>query len=148
MPQKERPVLYLSGLEDVASEKIPVRGRRLSIASRSPGGCEPEGKVEALVPRAEDLAAFKKKEIDQDEFRNRYVNYIQVSGAKLAPRKLVWVPYSFFRQREVQLVEPGDVLFCLCLHAQKDGLECHRLWAAELLMNAGWKVILDGDVFC
>ncbi len=148
MPKRERPVLHLCSLEEVASEKLPIRGRRLSIASRSPQGCEPEGKVEGLVPRAEDLRAFREKKIDQDEFRNRYLNHIQVSGIKLSPGKLLWVPYSFFKQQESYSVEAGDVLFCLCLHAQKDGLECHRLWAAQLLMDAGWNVILDGDVFC
>lgn len=143
MKQKDKPVLYLCGLEDILAGAISAPGRKLSIASRSPRGHEPQGKVEALVPRAEDLRLFKGKEISQDELRLRYVQHIESSGVKLAPGKLTWSPYCFFRQDEVQLVESGDVLYCLCLHAAKGGIECHRLWAAELLMGAGWQVVLD-----
>jgi hypothetical protein len=145
MAKKERPVLFVYGLEDILAGNQSAPGRKLSIASRSPHGHEPEGKVESLVPRTEDLRFFNNKEISQDEFRDRYVKHVEASGVKLAPGKLVWNPYSFFRRGDEQLVESGDVLYCLCLYAQKGGLECHRLWAAKLLMNAGWDVILHGD---
>lgn len=155
MAKKDPPVLFVCGLENIIAGELPksfrqssgsliTPGRKLSIASRSPHGHEPEGKVEALVPRAEDLWLFKRKEISQDELRDRYVQHIDTFGVKLTPGKLVWSPYSFFRRNEKQLVESGDVLFCLCLHAQKDGIECHRLWAAKLLVEAGWGVVLDG----
>lgn len=145
MGQKEKPVLFLCGLEDLLGGAVASPGRKLSIASRSPGGHEPEGKVGALVPRAEDLRLLRTGEIDQAEFKARYVRHIGASGVKLAPGKLAWQPFSFFRQDDVQLVEPGDVLYCLCRHARKDGIECHRLWAAELLTAAGWRVVLFGD---
>jgi hypothetical protein len=142
MGQKEKPVLFLCGLGDILSGAVSVPGRKLSIASRSPHGHEPEGKVEALVPRAEDLRLLRIKEITQDEFKIRYGRHIEESGARLAPGKLVWSPYSFFRRNDSQLVESGDVLFCTCLYAQKDGIECHRLWAAELLDRAGWCAVV------
>lgn len=148
MAKKERPVLFVCGLEDILAGNQIAPGRKLSIASLSPRGHEPEGKVEGLVPRAEDLRFLNNKEISQDEFRDRYVKHIESSGVRLAPGKLMWNPYSFFHRGDEQLVESGDVLYCLCLHAQKDGLECHRLWAARLLMNAGWDAILHGDASC
>jgi hypothetical protein len=143
----ERPVLYLCGLEDLLSGAHAAAGHKLSIASRSPHTHQPEGKVEALVPWAEDLRAFRCHEITQEEFRGRYMRHIEALGVKLVPGKLLWHPYSFFKQDDTQPVEPGDVLYCLCLHAAKDGIECHRLWAAELLTAAGWRVVLDGKGF-
>jgi hypothetical protein len=140
MKQKEKPILYLCGLEDLLDGTVAAIGRRLSIASRSPCGHEPEGKVGALVPRAEDLRLLRTGEIAQAEFKDRYMRHIEASGAGLSPGKLVWQPFSFFKQDDAQLVEPGDVLYCLCLHAQKGGIECHRLWAAELLGAAGWRI--------
>jgi hypothetical protein len=145
MRHKEKPVLFVCGLEDVLGGNVSSPGRRLSIASRTPHGVNPDGKIDALVPRAEDLRFFAQKEISQEEFRERYYAWVGHQAASLAPGKLFWQPYSFFTQGDEQLVESGDVLFCTCLHAQKDGLECHRLWAAELLVRFGWKVVLDGD---
>ena len=147
MTRKEKPVLYLCGLEDLISGAHAAAGRKLSIASRSPHTHQPEGKVEALVPRAEDLRLWRGEEITQAELRTRYMRHVEASGVKLVPGKLLWHPYSFFEQDHVQPVEPGDVLFCLCSHVQKDGIECHRLWAAELLTAAGWRIVLDGKEF-
>lgn len=155
MAKKEKPVLFVCGLEDILAGSLPesfrnasgnliTPGRKLSIASRSPHGHEPEGKVEGLVPRTEDLRFFETKQISQNEFKDRYVKHVETSGVKLAPGKLTWSPFSFFRRNDEQIVESGDVLYCLCLHTQKDGLECHRFWAAELLAEVGWQVVLDG----
>lgn len=146
-PMKEKPVIFIGGLEDILDKHLSIAGRRLSIASRTPHGVNPDGKVEALVPRAEDVWLFNKKEISLDEFRRRYVEWIENSRAKLSPGKLSWNPFSFFSQDDVCPVEAGDFLFCTCIKACGQGLECHRLWAARLLSKAGWLVNLDGKVF-
>lgn len=38
----------------------------------------------------------------------------------------------------------GDTLCCACSRAKAAKGECHRVWAAELLHEAGWRVVLDG----
>lgn len=138
---KTKPVLFVGGLEDQPN----LSGRKLSIASRTPCGVDPDGKIDALVPRAEDLRLYTTKEISLDEFRRRYIDVIEKFGVKkLVPGKLVWSPFSFFRQDDSQLVEAGDFVFCTCIKSSGQGLECHRLWAAQLLAQAGWDVVLDG----
>jgi len=146
-PMKEKPVIFIGGLEDILDKHLSIAGRRLSIASRTPHGVDPDGKVETLVPRAEDVWLFNKKEISLDEFRRRYVEGIENSGAKLSPGKLSWNPFSFFSQDDVHQVGAGDFLFCTCTKSRGQGLECHRLWAARLLSKAGWLVNLDGEIF-
>ena len=41
-------------------------------------------------------------------------------------------------------VRPGDTLFCACARDRAAEGKCHRVWAAALLVDAGWTVILDG----
>ena len=141
---KEKPILFVGGWED---ENKPA-GKKLSIASRTPHGVDPDGKVDILVPRAEDLRLYNTKVISLDEFRRRYIAVIETIGLKkLAPGKLVWAPFSFFDQDKIQPVLPGDFLFCHCIKSSGNGLECHRLWAARLLVQAGWEIVLDGEKF-
>lgn len=42
------------------------------------------------------------------------------------------------------ILEDGDALCCACSKAKAAAGECHRVWAAEALVRAGWAVILDG----
>ena len=141
---KTKSVLFVGGWED---QQKPL-GRRLSIASRTPHGVDPDGKIDALVPRAEDLRFYNTNEISLDEFKRRYFEVVETFGVKkLVPGKLVWSPFSFFRQGDSQLVEAGDFVFCTCIKSSGQGLECHRLWAARLLVQAGWDVVLDGKKF-
>jgi hypothetical protein len=144
MAKKELPVLFVGGWEDPEKPS----GRKLSIASRTPHGVDPDGKIDALVPRAEDLRLYKTNEISLDEFRRRYFEVVEDFGVKkLAPGKLMWSPFSFFRRDDAQPVEAGDFVFCTCVKSSGQGLECHRLWAARLLVQAGWDVVLDGEKF-
>jgi len=132
---KEKPVLFVGDWEN--AEKST--GRKLSIASRTLRGENPDGKIDILVPRAEDLRLYRTKEIVLVEFERRYFEVIEALGLKkLAPGKLVWSPFSFFDQDKIQPVLPGDYVFC-----EQDLAvgECHRPWAARILDQAGWEVV-------
>lgn len=115
--------------------------------SRTPRGAIPDGKVEAFVPRASDLWLFKNKEISVDKFRDRYVSGVKSYGIKLGPGKLMWAPFSFFEQKSAQLVEPGDALFYALGKNPGDEVDCHGPWAAAMLAEAGWAVVLNGEVY-
>ena len=62
---------------------------------------------------------------------------------QIAPGKLFAQPH---RQREVLWpVHHGDTLICACAAAAAKAGKCHRVFAAALLVDAGWRVILDGE---
>ena len=137
---KTKPVLFVGVWAD--AEKS--RGRKLSISSRTSCGVNPDGKIDVLVPRAEDVRLHETGAISLDEFKDRYIEHVEAFGLeKLAPGKLVWGPFSFFDQHKVQPVLPGDFVFC----ASVGSPACHELWAAQLLVQAGWEVVWDVDKF-
>lgn len=41
-------------------------------------------------------------------------------------------------------LEDGDTLCCACSREAAAAGACHRVWAAELLRQVGWRVLLDG----
>ena len=43
-------------------------------------------------------------------------------------------------------VAGGDTLICACSRAAAAEGRCHRVWAAEVLREAGWDVVLDGHL--
>jgi hypothetical protein len=134
-----KPLLFVGVWAD--AEKSP--GLKLSISSRTPYGFGPDGKVDALVPRAEDLRLYKTGVISLVEFGDRYTKSAETFGLKkLAPGKLVWSPFSFFDQDKVQPVLPGDHIFCACDVTGDKHCGCHRRWAAEILERAGWNVVI------
>jgi len=44
----------------------------------------------------------------------------------------------------IATVADGDTLCCACSVAEARAGRCHRTWAAQFLVRAGWRVILDG----
>jgi hypothetical protein len=137
---KIKPILFIGTWEDSGGSS----GKRLSISSRTSCGVSPDGKIDGLVPRAEDVRLHETGVISLDEFKDRYIEHVEAFGLeKLAPGKLVWGPFSFFDQHKVQPVLPGDFVFC----ARVGSPACHELWAAQLLVQAGWNVVWDVDKF-
>ena len=104
---------------------------------------KPDGLVPLLTPRAIDLADYRDGKTDILEYRQRYFKNVLATG-DCAPGKLIWEPFSFFEQNNKQPVESGDTLCCACSREKAANGECHRAWAAVLLREAGWEVVLDG----
>ncbi len=48
------------------------------------------------------------------------------------------------RPNPARVVRDGDTLCFACSRAHAARGLCHRVWAAELLVAAGWRVVLDG----
>lgn len=100
-----------------------------------------EGAVTGLVPNPRDLADVRAGAITVVEYRRRFL--------------VGWTP-----ERTVEALRPGrlmasigislspvvdgDTLCCACSRDAAARGECHRVWAAELLRQAGWRVVLDG----
>jgi hypothetical protein len=103
------------------------------------------GVARSLVPEASDLLAVKGGRITIDEYRRRYRDDIawrkERRAVNLAPGSMLG---SHYCGGGFRMVADGDTLCCACSRATAAKGECHRVWAAELLRDAGWRVILDG----
>lgn len=64
----------------------------------------------------------------------------QMAGADLTPGVLVveGAPPG------EEALRGGDTLCCACSKAQAAAGRCHRVWIAEALAQASWRVLLDG----
>jgi hypothetical protein len=137
--------IYLSNW---SSHKTPGHhgpGRKLTIMARPRQWEHGDGRVEALTPRIGDLDAVMRGWITPDEYRARYVTNCPPLPA-LAPGRLS-TQANLVAGQPIgggPLVEDGDTLCCSCSRAAAARGECHRVWAAGLLAEAGWRVILDG----
>lgn len=141
---KKRPTIYLSNWASHKTKGHHGPGRIFSIMVRTSQYAKPDGLVPVLVPKAKDLWELKNEDISSDEYRGRYFKLVLRSKEDLAPGKLLWQPFNFFKEKETEPVEGGDTLCCACSRAQAAKNECHRVWAAVMLQEAGWNVILDG----
>jgi hypothetical protein len=71
-----------------------------------------------------------------DEYRRRFIAGL-VSG-RLGPGSLR-VTGAVLRW-----VADGDTLCCACSREAAAAGRCHRVWSAEALVRAGWRVVIDG----
>lgn len=129
-----KPTIYLTNF---ASRKPPHRGPGAvySIMAKPRRWEHGDGTVHGLVPATSDLDAARSGAIDVAEYRRRYI-----AGAP-APKWLV--PGSLEIGPGFPAAD-GDTLCCACSRDAAARGECHRVWAADLLVAAGWRVVLDG----
>lgn len=146
--------LFVTNASCVGADKRRVRegraahragpGRMLTIMCAPRRWERGDGLVELLAPWLQDLRQLQDEAIDIREYRVRYVRKVlRPPGIDaLAPGRLVWTPTG---GGAPGLVEPGDTLVCACSVLDAEQGRCHRVWAAGLLLQAGWpSIILDG----
>lgn len=97
------------------------------------------GTVHALCPDPDDLRAVKRGDMSVDEYRRRF-------EAKLVPDLLRHLR-ALDSEGYHRTVADGDTLCCGCSRDAAACGECHRAFAAPLLVRAGWAVVLDGEPF-
>jgi hypothetical protein len=85
------------------------------------------------------MMAARVGRLPMEQYRELYVQQLDKAG--LRPDEL----YGVTTEGDLVLLEDGDTLCCSCARAKAAKGECHRVWAAELLVKAGWRVILDGE---
>ncbi len=96
------------------------------------------GRVTSLTPSIEDMESAKLGAISLYEYRRRFMRMARWS---LMPLE---ASVGSIPNASIATVRNGDTLCCACSRAAAARGECHRVWAARLLHEAGWRVILDG----
>lgn len=136
----DRPTIYLT---NAASRKPPYRGPgrawTIMAAPRPQYGEAGDGAVRALVPPIEWVRAAKAGEMSVDEYSGCYGHLLADRLDRLRPGKL-----AAATDAHLLPVRDGDTLLCACSRANAAAGQCHRVWAAEALAQAGWHVVLDG----
>jgi len=94
-----------------------------------------EGPAEALVPEVGWVKAARAGDLPIDEYRELYSAWLRGHLDALRPGVLTAGGHA---------VEGGDTLICACSRAAAAEGRCHRVWAAEVLREAGWNIVLDG----
>lgn len=144
----DRPILYVTNW---SSKKLHGPGRLFSIMARPRRWEHGEGTVIDLVPDIEDLADARSGRISMTQYRDRYEVEVAGKRSKLAPwdlsamgdrAKFITGPGKW--EFNKILILSGDTLCCACSRANAAEGKCHRVWAAHILAECGWKVILDG----
>jgi hypothetical protein len=134
-----KPTIYLSNW---SSHKTPGHhgpGRKLTIMANPRHWERGDGAVSRLRPSMVDVRGARDGRLSLTTYRQRYLARLALDMH--GPGHLyAWIPYATSHQ----LVSDGDTLCCACSRDKAAAGECHRVWAAEALAGAGWRVILDG----
>lgn len=97
------------------------------------------GVVEAMTPPIEAFSVVKGGKLDFEPYRTLCVSLFR-EALPISPGELKAYPYD----DSPVLVRHGDSLLCCCPQKAAEAGRCHRVWAAEILRQAGWRIILDG----
>jgi hypothetical protein len=119
-----RPTIHMTNF----SSRTLHRGRVFSIMAKPRRWEHGEGFIRELVPAVHDLEAVQSGRIDLETYRARFLAGV--------PRDALSPPHPVLRD--------GDTLCCSCSREEALAGRCHRVWSARLLVEAGWRVILDG----
>ena len=141
MSAADHPTVFLT---NAASRRPPHRGpgRVLTIMARPRPrfGELGDGRVPALVPEWALVAGAKAGRLPMEAYRGRYLRDVHARARQLVPGELTAV----LLEGGSRPVADGDTLICACSRAAAAEGRCHRAWAAEALVAAGWRVVLDG----
>ena len=152
---RQNPI-YLSNW---ASRKTPGHhgpGRKWTIMAKPRHWEQGAGQVAALTPLTNDLVSVRGGLISAGEYKARYLQLVEAwcnTSSRFSPHHPLAQGILRARRRRsgaqfgfgLAVVAGGDTLCCACSRAAAAQGECHRVWAAELLRDAGWRVILDGE---
>lgn len=134
-----KPTIYLT---NAASRKPPYRGpgRVLTIMAAPRRWEHGDGRVTALVPPLGWVQQAKDGRMSMVEYRHRYLRRIDeaLTRGDLDPERM------YTTAEGGTAVRDGDTLICACSRDAARAGRCHRAWAAEALLAAGWRIVLDG----
>lgn len=167
-----RPLLFLTNAAAIRAVKNgtqnPETGKRVGPGEHYTIQCRPDlmrgecgrGTVWPLAPSGSALDALHRGRLPMAEYQARYLNdpaplptnrltandpHVEIGtprafSAHLAPTRL----QATTRGNALTEVQHGDTLTCCCGKEAADAGQCHRVWAAWLLLGDGWDVVLDG----
>lgn len=147
-----RPTVFVTNW---SSRKLHGSGRKFTIMALPRRWEYGDGKVPLLTPSEQDLLAVRAEDISVAEYRTRFlakVDRVVGLGETGGQQQLRWSlkPGELFAivpgpiETRGSLVEDADTLCCACSREAAERGQCHRVWAAHLLVEAGWRVVLDG----
>jgi len=130
-----RPVIHVT---NAASRKLHGPGRLFHAMAWAPSWLVHDGGVEILAPPSHMLLAYQNGSLGLDAYRAQYEQGLRYVG--LGPGDL-----AAFRGVERRWIADGDTIVCVCAKDKAERGECHRVWFAPFLQDAGWRVVLDGQ---
>lgn len=133
-----RPLIYVTNW---SSTKLHGPGMTWTIMAKPRHWERGDGVVWELVPSTEDLELVRIGALHENQYWWRYM--ANISKEDIVPSKLQASAYAKIPYPVA--VAGGDTLCCSCSREQAARRKCHRVWAAELLIEAGWAVVLDGE---
>ena len=134
----ERPTVHLTSFE---ASHLHGPGHRYSIVARPWRNWEcGEGRVRSLSPEQEWIDELHEGFLSPRAFEWQ----CRKSFVALWPGSLVAEDVWNGNRKKERDVRDGDTLCCTCSVAEAEAGLCHRVWAAEALVAAGWRVVLDG----
>lgn len=157
------PTIHLTNWASVAADDRRERAdtlrlysgyrRRYTIMGRPRRRERGHGTVALLAPDEEDMVAARQGYLTLPHYRDRYVRRIthgpdgpiDLAQSVISPGMLSAMDPDGPWQ-DTRLVTDDDTLCCACSRTVATAGRCHRVWAAELLRRAGWRVVLDGRV--
>ena len=119
-----------------SSKKLRGPGKRWTIITAPRLFEMGDGECNILVPRLAYVRAAKAGRLHMADYRRFYIAEVNTDWI---------VPGQLLADRGMTTVTDGDTLCCACSRKAAAKGECHRAWAAALLVRAGWRVILDGQ---
>ncbi len=137
----EKSKIYLSNWASHKTAGHHGPGRLFSIMVKTPYWAKAAGVVDVLVPYSKALWDLRSEQLDMEGYQRLYLEKVKPQIELLEPGKLV---ARVSGTGEVLEVVDGDTLCCSCSRSAASSGRCHRSWAAQLLLDAGWKVVLDG----
>lgn len=123
--------VYLTNWSSYRTPGCFGTGRKLSIMARPRAWERGDGRIWMLTPRKELFDEALR--IGLAAYRERYIEQVSNSVGGLP-----------IRETYLEEIQDGDTLCCACSRGAAEVGGCHRVWAAELLRDAGLTVILDG----
>jgi hypothetical protein len=154
----EHPTLHVTNWS--SWKRLHGPGRAFTMMANPRHWERGKGRVPRLTPMQEWVRDAKAGRLSLDAYRALYDERLVTSGqlapyghirdakgrrpvgSRLAPGELYAVAWG---GPNIIMVGHGDTLCCACSRAKAAAGECHRVWAAEALVRAGWRVILDGQ---
>ena len=135
-----KPTIHLTNW---SSRKLHGPGRRWTIMVLPREWEHGDGRVQLLQPEAHDLRAVKAGRMTPADYERTFRQHLAIVQEDMEPGRLHATEGGGLPP-VLTPVRDGDTLLCACSKAEAAAGRCHRVWAAEALVRAGWRVVLDG----
>lgn len=138
----DRPTLHVTNW---SSRKLHGSGRKWTIMAAPRAWEHGDGMVINLTPDKGDLDAVRQGFMSFRQYRTACLTLWGYQDDEdlwaFGPGEL----HAFTGEGDEEApVADGDTMLCACSRDAAAHGECHRVFAAELLRRAGWRVVLDG----